>query len=164
MEGCMLFWSSLQYFPYLLAAPGNHTQEMSMTQRTVLVVDDEKSQRDLIRDILRLEAYAVLEAADYEEALAVQGRHLGEIDLLLIDLSLPGRNGYELSKALLAVEPDLAVLFVSGHAGAELCKSFNMPVTDVHFLQKPFPPAELVRRVKFLLESAGPLAGNISAV
>jgi CheY-like chemotaxis protein len=137
---------------------------MSMSQRTVLVVDDEKSQRGLMRDILHPETYAVLEAADYDEALAVQNGHLGEIDLLLIDLSLPGRNGYDLSKALLAIEPHLTVLFVSGYAGAELCKSFDIPVTDVHFLQKPFPPAELLWRVKLLLESAGPLAGNISAV
>jgi response regulator RpfG family c-di-GMP phosphodiesterase len=137
---------------------------MSMSQRTVLVIDDEKSQRDLMRDILHPEAYAVLEAADYDEALAVQDRHPGEIDLLLIDLSLPGRNGYDLSKALLAVEPHLAMLFVSGCAGAELCKSFDMPLTDVHFLQKPLLPDELVRRVKLLLESAGPLAGSVSAV
>jgi len=135
-----------------------------MSQRTILVVDDETSQRSLMRSILHLEAYAVLEAADYDGALDVQRGHLGEIDVLLIDLSLPGRNGFEVSKALLAVEPNLAVLFVSGYAGAELCKFLDMPLTDVHFLQKPFSPAELLRRVKLLLESAGPLSGRTSAV
>jgi CheY-like chemotaxis protein len=134
------------------------------SQRTILVVDDEASQRDLMHSILQLESYAVLVAADCDEALAVQSGHLGEIDLLLIDLSLPGRNGYDLSNALRAIEPHLAVLFVSGYAGAELCKSFDLPVTDVHFLRKPFPPAELLRRVKLILESVGPLAGRTSAV
>jgi CheY-like chemotaxis protein len=135
-----------------------------MSQRTILVVDDEKAQRGLMRSILHLEGYAVLEAADYDGALAVQSAHPGAIDLLLIDLSLPGRNGYELSKALLAIEPYLAVLFMSGYAGAELCKSFDMRLTDVHFLSKPFPAAELLRRVKLMLESADPLSGRTLAV
>jgi len=57
----------------------------------------------------------------------------------------------------------LKVLFISGHAGAELCKFFDMPVTDVHFLQKPTEPAELRGRVKFVLGLADPLAGSASA-
>jgi DNA-binding response OmpR family regulator len=81
----------------------------------------------------------------------------------LIDLGLPGGNGYDLSKDLLAIEPHLKVLFISGQAGAELCKFFDMQITDVHFLQKPFQPAELMRRVKSLLELADPLAGGASA-
>jgi two-component system cell cycle sensor histidine kinase/response regulator CckA len=136
---------------------------MSMSRRTILVVDDEEPQRALMRGILHQEAYGVLEASDYRDALAVQQRHLGEIDLLLIDLSLPGGNGYDLSKALRAVEPHLRVIFVSGHAGAELRKFFDAPVTDIHFLQKPFRPAALLMRVKSVLESADPLAGSVSA-
>lgn len=136
---------------------------MSMSNRTVLVVDDEQAQRDLIRTILHMEAYAVLEASDYDDALDVQQKHLGEIDLLLIDLSLPGGNGYDLSVALLHVEPHLKVLIVSGYAGAELCKFYETEVTDLHFLEKPFRPEELLRRVKSVLESADPLAGHSAA-
>jgi len=136
---------------------------MSMSTRTILVVDDESAQRDLIRGILRQEAYAVLEASDYDEALTVQKQHPGEIDLLLIDLRLPGGDGYGLSIELLAIEPHLKVLFVSGNAGAELCKFFNMPVTDVHFLQKPFQSTQLLQRVKLILEEDDPLAGVASA-
>jgi len=136
---------------------------MSMGLRTILVIDDEPDQRDLMRRILHLESYAVLEASDYDDALAVQAKHPGEVDLLLIDVSLPGRNGYELSRALLAIEPHLKVLFTSGHAGAELCKFFAIPETDVHFLPKPFRPADLLQRVKTALETADPFAGNASA-
>jgi DNA-binding NtrC family response regulator len=136
---------------------------MSMSNRTVLVVDDEASQRDLMRRILHLEAYTVLETSDYDDALAVQQVHLGEIDLILIDLRLPGGHGYDLSKSLLAIEPHLKVLYISGQAGSELCKFFDMEVTDVHFLQKPFKPAELLQRVKFLLEMPDPLADSASA-
>jgi len=131
--------------------------------KTILVIDDEPEQRDLVRTILRPDAYTILEASDYNDALAVQAAHLGEIDLALVDVSLPGRNGYELSKALLALEPRLKVLFVSGYAGAELCRFFGLPVTDVHFLQKPVEPAELLSRVKFVMALADPLAGKASA-
>jgi len=135
-----------------------------MSNRTILVVDDEAAQRDLIRAILHQEAYTVLEASDFDDALAVQQKHLGEVDLLLIDLSLPGGNGYDLSSALLAFEPHLKVLIVSGHAGAELCKFFDMPLTDMHFLQKPFTSRELLRRVKSVMESPDPMAGRASAL
>jgi CheY-like chemotaxis protein len=136
---------------------------MSMSNRTILVIDDEPEQRALVRKILRPEAYVVLEASDYDDALAVQKTHFGEIDLVLIDVSLPGRNGYDVSKALLANEPHLRTLFVSGYAGAELCRFFDMPVTDVHFLKKPVDPADLIGRVKFVLSLGDPLAGRASA-
>ena len=134
-----------------------------MSNKTILVVDDEAAQRRLIREILKTQAYTVFEAEDYDDALAVQLRHLGTIHLLLIDLSLPGGSGYDLSMAMLAVEPHLKVLFVSGRAGAELCKFFEMQNTDMQFLQKPFQPAELLRRVKSVLESSDPAADRAVA-
>jgi len=122
---------------------------------TILLVDDEAVQRNLMRQALQAEGYHVLESADYEEALVVHERHLGDIDLLLIDLRLPGGNGYELSRTMLTLEPHLKVLFISGHAGSALCKFFEMEVTDVHFLQKPFLAQDLVDRVRSVLETAG---------
>ena len=135
---------------------------MSQGIRTILVVDDEAPQRDLIRGILQTGSYRVLEASDYDAAIAVQKQHPGQVDLALIDLRLPGRDGHDLSRTLLASEPGIRVVFISGSAGAELCKFFDMPITDVQFLQKPFGSAELLQRVKLVLE-AGPLAGNAVA-
>src|ERR1700683_2752046 len=135
MEAGMLFFCRSRSRPpgWL---PRENPANMSMSNRTILVIDDEPEQRALVRKILRPEAYTVLEASDYDDALAVQQTHLGEVALVLIDVSLPGRNGYDVSKALRANEPHLKVLFVSGYAGAELCRFFDMPVTDVHFLRK----------------------------
>ncbi|HTX35093.1 MAG TPA: response regulator [Bryobacteraceae bacterium] len=127
-----------------------------MSRRTVLIVDDEAAQRDLMRGILQQESWSVLEASDYQEALAVQQQHPGEIAVLVIDLRLPGGNGFDLSKSLLAREPHLKVLFVSGQAGAELRRFLDVTVPEVHFLQKPFQPPELLEHVKAVLESAGP--------
>lgn len=128
---------------------------LAAANRTILVVDDEAGQRSLMRNTLQTEGYTVLESSDYDEALAVHGSHRGHIDLLLVDLSLPGGNGYELSKAILSMEPDLKVLFVSGHAGAALCKFLGIDVTDLHFLKKPLVVPDLVNRVRSVLEVAG---------
>ncbi len=129
-----------------------------MSRRTILIVDDESVQCDLMRRILSREAYGVLEASDIPEALTAHESHLGEIDLALIDLILPGGSGYELSTALLAGEPHLKVLFMSGQAGAELRKFLDERVPEMHFLPKPFRPAELLDRVKAILESSDPFA------
>ena len=127
--------------------------------RTILVVDDEAGQRNLMRNTLQTEGYTVLESCDYDEALAVHGNHRGHIDLLLVDLSLPGGNGYELSRAILSMEPDVKVLFISGHAGAAMCKFFDIDVTDLHFLQKPLVVPDLLNRVRSVLEVAGHSSG-----
>lgn len=129
-----------------------------MGNGTILVIDDEPAQRAFIRKTLRLAAYNVLEASDRGEALAVQALHLGEIVLVLCDVSLPGGNGYELSKALLAVEPHLRLLLTSGHAGAELRRYFDEPIPDRQFLQKPFGPEELLKRIETLLGASKPLS------
>jgi CheY-like chemotaxis protein len=129
--------------------------------KTILVVDDEAGQRSLMRNTLQTEGYSVLESADYEEALSVHANHRGHIDLLLVDLSLPGGNGYELSKAILSLEPDVKVLFISGHAGAALCKFFDIDVTDQHFLQKPLVVPDLLKRVRSVLDSRGGIGNGV---
>ena len=122
---------------------------------TILVVDADSPHRQSMRRALRAEGYRVLEAADYRGALNVQQQHCGQIDLLLTAISLPGGNGYELARALLDVEPDLKVLFVSGEAGAKVSRYYNAPWAELQLLTRPFEPAELLRRVKFVLGSGG---------
>lgn len=100
-----------------------------------------------------------MESSDYDEALAVHERHRGGIDLLLVDLSLPGGNGYELSKAILSLEPNVKVLFISGHAGAAMCKFLAIDMTDQHFLQKPLIVPDLLKRVRSVLGLASHAPG-----
>ena len=128
-----------------------------MGRKTILVVDDERKQRQIIRGWLTGHGYAVIEASNCHEALLVEAGHGEMIALLLTDLVLPDGNGYELSKTLREREPDLKVLFVSGQAGAELRKFLDEPLPDVHFLRKPFPPEDLLSRVEILLSSIDPL-------
>lgn len=136
--------------------PRHSAVRMLQKHKTVLVIDDEASQRRFIRRVLEDGGYSVLEGADYDEALVSHNQHRGKVDVLLTDISLPGRNGYELARALLDVSPGLSVIFMSGIAGAEVCRFYGMATTDLHFLEKPFHAAELLRRVGRVLEAGGP--------
>ena len=97
--------------------------------------------------------YRVLEAADYQGAQNAHQQHLGQVDLLLTAVALPGGNGYELSKILLDLEPAIKLLFVSGETGAKVSEFYDPKWTDSRTLRRPFNPADFLRRVKDVLES-----------
>ena len=126
---------------------------MTPRKKTVLIVDDESLQRAWMRGILRRQGYAVLEAADYTEALSLEAHQHENIDLFVIDLRLPGGSGYDLSEELMAAHPSSKILFVSGTAGAEQCKYFATPLPAVQFLHKPFEAAQLAARVREIFEA-----------
>jgi len=109
-----------------------------------------------MRRVLEDAGYNVLLGADHDEALVIHRQYPGKIDVLITDISLPGRNGYVLARALLDTDPGLNVIFISGLAGAEICRYYGMATTDAHFLEKPFSAADLLRRVRQVLESGGP--------
>lgn len=129
---------------------------MLKKHKTILLIDDEASQRQFMRRVLEDAGYNVLEGADYDEALIIHNQHRGKIDVLLTDISLPGRNGYVLVKDLIEIDPGLNAIFVSGPAGAEACRYHGMATTDVHFLEKPFSASELLQRIRRVLEAGGP--------
>jgi DNA-binding response OmpR family regulator len=129
---------------------------------TILVVDGDALHREAVRRILRAQGYRVLDAGDFRNAINVHQQHHGQISLLLTAISLPGGNGYELAKALMAIEPDLKVLFVSGQAGAKISRFYDMPWTDRHLLTRPFEAADLVERIRLLLDSTAPFSAGAS--
>ena len=118
---------------------------------TVLAVDDDPIMLDVLQEVLEPYGYKVLFAASGEEALEMVGSHQDKIDLLLTDVLLPGIKGQELARELLHKRPDLNVLFMSGH----LCPS--MAHSDAGgrfeaFIQKPFSPNALLRKMRKLLD------------
>lgn len=125
---------------------------MRQNSETVLVVDDEVSDRELMRSTLQRAGYLVIEAADYDSAEAALAARNGAVDLLVADVSLPGNNGCELASAARKRYPRLKVLFVSGHTGAEICKFYGFPVSDRHFLGKPFEAPAFRDRVREVLD------------
>jgi len=121
---------------------------------TILVVDDEEIDREEMRRLLQGEGYTVVEADTYQAAITAFEANRYSIGLLVSDVSIPGGNGCDIAIALRKQKPDLRVLFVSGHVGAEICKYYGFEVSDEHFLRKPFAPKELLSRVTQVLNSA----------
>ena len=120
---------------------------------TILVVDDEPMIRALTRRALERYGYHVLEAEDGDAALELIRSEAGhEVNAAVIDVVMPRMDGRELGERLRRERPDLGILYISGHTGDELARRLLLDAS-VPFLQKPFPPDELVERVQGILEA-----------
>jgi CheY-like chemotaxis protein len=124
----------------------------SRGEETVLVVDDERAVRLVVARALRRAGYAVLEAGDGRDALAVFERHPGPIDLLVTDVVMPHLGGGELAGRLTATDPGLRVLFVSGYTDDEVVRR-GVFHDGVHFLAKPLSAATLIQKVREVLDA-----------
>jgi DNA-binding NtrC family response regulator len=113
-----------------------------------LLVEDEGRVRELAREILAAAGYAVIEAGEPEAALRAGREHRGTIHLLITDLVMPKMRGQELAQRLGPGRPAMKVLFMSGHTPIY----HGFPVQDAPFLQKPFTPDDLLRKVRELLD------------
>ena len=125
--------------------------ESSRGMETILVVEDSPLVRKLMQEVLELNGYRVYVAANGHAALEIAGQPGVHLDLLLTDVSLPGMNGRDLADALTARQPDLKVVFASGHASDALEK-FGV-AANAGFLEKPFSPKDLARKVREILDS-----------
>jgi len=119
---------------------------------TILVVEDEAAVLALSRRALEMQGYLVLAAADPAAAMRVVERHGGMIHLLLTDVVMPGLSGRELADRLVARRPGLRVLYMSGYPGDAVVQHGALPIGSA-FLQKPFSPDGLARKVRDVLDS-----------
>jgi CheY-like chemotaxis protein len=121
-------------------------------EKTVLVVEDEESILKLSCAVLGGYGYAVLAARGGEDALRIAGKHEGEISLLLTDVVMPGMGGREFYERILQQRPKIKVLYMSGYTDNAIVRRGVLdPGTP--FLQKPFSPISLARKVKDVLET-----------
>ena len=130
------------------------TPTVHETQRgteTVLVVEDEESVRKLTSHVLRRRGYDVLEAANAGEALLVCEQHHSSIPLLITDIVMPGMSGPDLADRLRPLHPEMKILFTSGYTDAPAVEH-GLSTHTMAFLQKPFTPAELARKVRDVLD------------
>jgi PAS domain S-box-containing protein len=118
---------------------------------TILVVEDEASVRALVRLILEEAGYTVIEAPAGLQAIEVASSFEGRIHLLMTDIVMPGMNGPELARLLIADRPDMRVLFSSGYSD-ELVMKNGMLEPGTLFVQKPFEPRRLLEVIRELLD------------
>lgn len=117
----------------------------------ILVVDDDKHTRQLLRAILENEHYTVSTAADGEKALDLMDSE--HIDLVVLDIMMPHMDGYEFTKALREVENNLPILMVSAKQLPEDKKKGFLVGTD-DYMTKPIDEEEMLLRIKALLRRA----------
>jgi CheY-like chemotaxis protein len=128
------------------------SQSAAGGSETVLLVEDEESVRQLVRETLEAKGYRVLEADHGAAALQIASDHNGPIDMLITDVVMPGMSGRELSEQLLASDPDIKILYLSGYTeDAVVHQGVLEPGTS--FLQKPFTLQALARKVREVLRS-----------
>jgi two-component system, cell cycle sensor histidine kinase and response regulator CckA len=120
------------------------------TVTTILVVDDERMSRQVASRLLSEEGYRLLEADGAHEALAVLSQARGRVDLLLLDVVMPGCDGVTLGRQVLERWPDQPILYMSAHP-AEVVRH-GLPTLDLPFLPKPYTRDEALTKVREALE------------
>jgi CheY-like chemotaxis protein len=118
---------------------------------TILLAEDDPLLRPLAKALLEKLGYAVLEGSDAPSALAAARAHTGRIHLLVTDVVMPGPSGRELARELVGFRPDTKVLYVSGYTDDAIVHH-GMLEPGLNFLQKPFTPAVLARKVREVLD------------
>jgi CheY-like chemotaxis protein len=133
---------------------------------TVLLVEDEEAVRTLVREILRMHGYNVLEARQGGEAILISQRHMGPIHMLLTDIVMANMSGKELAEHLKPLRPEMRVLFISGYSEEAVLNGpgglkaqvpgepgrENVSAYADAFLAKPFTPKTLATKVREVLD------------
>jgi two-component system, cell cycle sensor histidine kinase and response regulator CckA len=125
-------------------------QQLPPQVLTVLVVDDEPVARRVAFRILSEQGYRVFEAADTDEALHVLTHARGRVDLVVLDVVMPGSDGVELASAILSEWPDQRILFMSAYP-AEVLARHGLADLHVPFLAKPYTRTEVLTKVREVL-------------
>ena len=118
---------------------------------TVLVAEDAGGVRTVARQVLKRHGYVVLTAADGQSALDLAGDQDGPIHLLVTDVIMPEMSGRQLADRLREARPELKVLFVSGYTDDAIVRH-GILEPGIAFLQKPFTPEALARKVREVLD------------
>jgi PAS domain S-box-containing protein len=132
-------------------------EETSSGSETILLVEDEEAVRKLVRRTLEKHGYQLLVASSGAEALELAKNYTGPIQLMISDVVMPHMGGREVASHLRAVRPAIQVLLISGYTESTMLRGGNLGGGEI-FLQKPFTPLALARRVREMLDKA---AGKI---
>lgn len=146
------------YFPIAGERGQEQDQDHDLTgalpagTEVILVVEDDPSVRELVREVLTPLGYKVLLTAGGDDALRTSDSYDGPVDLLLTDVVMPGMNGKQLAEVFRLKRPGIKVLFMSGYAHDALSTQ-GMLEPGVAMIHKPFRTVTLARQVRQVLNS-----------
>jgi CheY-like chemotaxis protein len=153
------------YFPSSTGRAHQPHPEIAMISvtgnETILVAEDYEGIREVANSILRSYGYTVILAADGQEALRLFRQDPTKIDLVILDVMMPGLSGTEVFAQMSAIKPDLPVVFTSGHTSESLSLNSDIAAGAV-FLQKPYAPRALGQIVRSTLNRRPPSKSEAS--
>lgn len=126
--------------------------KMPTGTETILVAEDDRETRQLMKEILQEYGYTVIGAADGDEAVRYFVEHRQSIGLVIIDVIMPKKNGMEVYSEISKVDPSVKVLFVSGHA-RDVVVDKGVVDSRSNFLSKPIAPSLLLERLRTILDA-----------
>ncbi|MGA8767551.1 MAG: PAS domain S-box protein [Candidatus Acidiferrales bacterium] len=130
----------------------NGSRETGRGSETILLVEDDEALRKLILNSLSERGYSVLEAANGTEALQLARQRSGKVDLLLTDVVMPGMSGPQVADSVVALDPDVKVLYMSGYSEFA-ARHDELLKHGRRFLQKPHSVVDLARTIRETLNA-----------
>ncbi len=131
---------------------GQPSEESIRGSEAILIVEDQADMLEIAKTSLEKYGYKVMTALGPAEGLLVSEAYAGKIHLLLTDVIMPNMNGKELSEKMAVLKRGIRTLFMSGYTANELAPQ-GILKEHVHFIQKPFTPSELARKVRESLDA-----------
>jgi PAS domain S-box-containing protein len=144
------------YFPLIEAKVNEPPRPASLPaigeNQTILVADDDPQVRTVIRIILNKAGYKVIECEDGEMAVREFGKNMKDIDLLILDIVMPRKNGKDAYDEIRRMSPDVKAIFISGYT-ADVIDQKGFGQDELNIVAKPVSPNELLIRVKETLKN-----------
>jgi two-component system cell cycle sensor histidine kinase/response regulator CckA len=142
------------YFPFVENVEDRgliQSREIKGGTETILIVEDNPGVRELVVQILQEKGYTTLEAADGEDAIRIFMENNDKIDLVIIDVVLPKKNGREVYEEVIKANPNIKTLFTSGHAD-DIILEKGIEDGSFEFIAKPLLPNDLLLKVRQVID------------
>ena len=138
-----LWFPALKERRMALQSVFGHEISENFISKVVLLADDENDVREVARQMLEKLGYSVIEASDGDQALELFEKNQSQIDYVICDVKMPGRDGWETMEAIRKIRPDVPVILVTGY-GLTASEMENLPKPD-GMIQKPYRFQNLIK-------------------
>ncbi len=146
-----MFFPLVQPCPLRTAAPPAPAAS-PRGRETILLAEDNESLRNLTSTLLSESGYRIIEAGDGEQALAKFAENKDQIELVVLDVMMPGKNGQEVWSEIREIRPDLKVLFVTGCTD-DIWPGADTPGQGLNILTKPISPVPFLQKIRATLDA-----------